>query len=279
VVSKLQVGSLYISNNAAYVGSGKSITFESDGGILHGSWTTEAALVTSDRRLKKEIIPLQRTLREVITGKEPPVSPGTTSAAATPSAVNAPGGNDGALWLLRQLRPVSYSFKKGAESKYMRFGFIADELESVVPQVVRSVGNQQVADQKAVVYQDLIALLAAAQQSLSAVAETQQSRIGTMEATLKELKDKLSSIEEAKEESGVNETTLVTTPIPEPEPEIDIREIIEEMKAEINAVTSERKALEEQMAELQASKEAEQEESRGLLANLMQRRRTASRRP
>jgi chromosome segregation ATPase len=174
---------------------------------------------------------------------------------------------------------VSYSFKKGAESKYMRFGFIADELESVVPQVVRSVGNQQVADQKAVVYQDLIALLAAAQQSLSAVAETQQSRIGTMEATLKELKDKLSSIEEAKEESGVNETTLVTTPIPEPEPEIDIREIIEEMKAEINAVTSERKALEEQMAELQASKEAEQEESRGLLANLMQRRRTASRRP
>ena len=64
----------------------------------------------------------------------------------------------------RQLRPVSYYFKKGSESKYMRFGFIgqrqqrqqrraesraevwavsvptcsADDLESVLPQVVRT---------------------------------------------------------------------------------------------------------------------------------------------
>ena len=31
----------------------------------------------------------------------------------------------------RQLQPVSYSFKKGAESKYMRFGFIGRGAQSL----------------------------------------------------------------------------------------------------------------------------------------------------
>ena len=30
----------------------------------------------------------------------------------------------------RQLRPVSYYFKKGSESKYMRFGFIGQEVDT-----------------------------------------------------------------------------------------------------------------------------------------------------
>jgi septal ring factor EnvC (AmiA/AmiB activator) len=160
---------------------------------------------------------------------------------------------------------VSYSFRKGAESKYMRFGFIADELESVVPQVVRTVGNKQVADQKAVVYQDLIALLAAATQSLSAASETQQSRINTLEATLKDVRDKLVTFEE--------ESSVTAPPPMNP----STWDQIQQLRAEISAVSSERKALEEQMAELQASQEAEpeQEESRGTWANLMQRRRTA----
>jgi hypothetical protein len=74
----------------------------------------------------------------------------------------------------------------------MRFGFIADELESVVPQVVRNVGNRNRADyedQKAVVYQDLIALLVAASQSqtqkldeLSAQNEGQTLQLGELSA-------------------------------------------------------------------------------------------------
>jgi hypothetical protein len=157
----------------------KVMTIEEDGGQLHGSWNAETAIYTSDRRLKKDIQPLQRTLRGAISAaglqpKEPPrfLEKGRKStesqapkSAPLPGAAGAAGG-DGALWLLRQLRPVSYSFRKGAESKYMRFGFIADELESVVPQVVRGIGDKEVKDQKAVVYQDLIALLAAALQSL-----------------------------------------------------------------------------------------------------------------
>merc|ERR1712107_90406 len=117
---------------------------------------------------KKEIMPLQRTLRDLIKPCGPPDSVAKAATFSTTSAAGtANAGVDGALWLLRQLRPVSYSFRKGTESKYMRFGFIADELEGVVPQVVRSVGNQQVSDQKAVLYQDFIALLAAAAQSLA----------------------------------------------------------------------------------------------------------------
>ncbi|CAE7897069.1 unnamed protein product [Symbiodinium necroappetens] len=69
--------------------------------------------------------------------------------------------------LRRQLRPVSYSFKAGSESKYMRFGFIADELETTVPQVVRSGGTKQAPE-------DLIALLTAAGQSQQEVIENQE---------------------------------------------------------------------------------------------------------
>jgi len=97
--------------------------------------------------------------------------------------------------LLRQLRPVSYSFRKGMDSKYMRFGFIADELESVVPEVVRRPGDRDVTDQKAVVYQDLIALLASASQS-------QQNLIEQQHKMLMEMEMRLRKIEEAKKEDS-----------------------------------------------------------------------------
>jgi hypothetical protein len=76
----------------------------------------------------------------------------------------------------------------------MRFGFIADELESVVPQVVRTVGDQQVADQKAVVYQDLIALLFSGAQSLAGTATSQRQRIDALAAGIEEVKAKLQTL-------------------------------------------------------------------------------------
>jgi hypothetical protein len=177
-----------------YVSGTKAMSIESDGGMLHGSWNVETAVVTSDRRLKQDIVPLQRTLRGAMgltkaadAGMKGPTSPqaGPKRPGAPPTPSTAPAsapGGDGALWLLRQLRPVSYSFRKGAESKYMRFGFIADELESVVPQVVRRLGDRSdVADQKAVVYQDLIALLAAALQE-------QQGRMEALERSVEMLR-------------------------------------------------------------------------------------------
>jgi len=169
-----------------YVQGSRSVTMESDGGILHGSWTMESTAVTSDRRMKKDIAPLQRTLRAVLASKEAPES----EALPDPSSGSSEESSDGALWLLRQLRPVSYSFRKGAESKFMRFGFIADELESVVPNVVRTGKGKAFADQKAVQYQDLIALLAAAAQS-------QQQRIDEMQQEMEEMHAELKGLQQA----------------------------------------------------------------------------------
>jgi hypothetical protein len=182
-----------------FVAYSKALTLESDGGILHGSWNADSTQITSDRRLKTDIRPLQRTIRDAMAKQAPGEADaikflGAASAAqqqvqnvSTPTA-----SSDGALWLLRQLRPVSYSFRKGAESKYMRFGFIADELESVVPQVVREVGTlpvRQVADQKAVVYQDLIAVLTAASQEATKSLDIMDNRLELLRAKVKELRE------------------------------------------------------------------------------------------
>merc|ERR1712060_725269 len=66
-------------------------------------------------------------------------------------------------WLLRELRPVSFYLKRGPEAKYLKFGFIAQELETVFPNLVRTVGND---DTKSVATQDLVAVLTLALQSL-----------------------------------------------------------------------------------------------------------------
>lgn len=178
-----------------FVSGVKTATFEADGGILHGSWNVESSLVTSDRRLKTNIMPLQRTLRDVIAPRgEKKAPPGSTQVAGQEGGKSKAG--DGALWLLRQLRPVSYSFRKGMDSKYMRFGFIADELESVVPEVVRHPGDREVTDQKAVVYQDLIALLAAASQSQQKLIESQQARVEQLESMQMRMMEKIMKLEE-----------------------------------------------------------------------------------
>jgi hypothetical protein len=177
------------------VNNARSATFESDGGILHGSWNVEAAIVTSDRRLKTNIEPLQRTLREVVASTSEKKAPAGTQVT-TGSQGSSVAKGDGALWLLRQLRPVSYSFRKGADSKHMRFGFIADELESVVPQVVRRPGDREVTDQKAVVYQDLIALLASASQSQQSVIEKQQGEVLQLKNMQNRMMEKLLKLEE-----------------------------------------------------------------------------------
>jgi hypothetical protein len=193
-----------------WVKGSRAASFESDGGILHGSWHVDNALVSSDRRLKKDIVPLQRTLRGAMSSL-PGVKDVKTdlqqSAPARPKDVVAgEKSGDGASWLLRQLRPVSYSFRKGAESKFMRFGFIADELESVVPQVVRNMGNKEVTDQKAVMYQDLIALLTTALQEQQRTLREQQKEmqdhqrsLQTLSSRYDELLSDLDALKEADE--------------------------------------------------------------------------------
>lgn len=77
-------------------------------------------------------------------------------------------------WLLRELRPVSYSFRDGPEAKYARYGFVAQELERVLPELVVNKGED-----KFVIYQDMVAILTLASQ-------VQQERLIHEEARSKE---------------------------------------------------------------------------------------------
>lgn len=154
---------------------------------LHGTWTyPSSGTVNSDRRLKTEITPLRRTLQGMQTQGE--------------IATGQKKKGDGALWMLRQLRPVSYSFKAGSESKYMRFGFIADELETTVPQLVRSGGTEQgLENAKKVQMFDLIALLTAAGQSQQEVIENQERLMDQVESEFEAFKAELKLLKELKE--------------------------------------------------------------------------------
>jgi hypothetical protein len=144
---------------------GLSIGYSSSygGGNLHGVWYSDNLVHTSDKRLKTNIQPLVETLND---------------RARAASVEFAASSEDGAAWVLRELRPVSYRFKKGAESKLQRFGFVADEVEATIPQVVRrNTGPDAI---KGIAYQDLIAVLAAALQSLQRRVE------GAMSAAMRE---------------------------------------------------------------------------------------------
>lgn len=163
------------------------------GGTLHGTWTTENSISSSDRRLKTNIRPLQDTLRKNVHGKRP--------ASIKPSAGAAGTGQPSvASWVLRQLRPVSYNFKEGSQSKFMRFGFIADEMEQILPEIVRELPAQDDEEKekikqnpeerkKGIAYNDLIAVLTTVVKDFNLQLKTLQGRMKTAEAELERLDD------------------------------------------------------------------------------------------
>jgi hypothetical protein len=140
----------------------------STGGSLHGTWTSEDTIGTSDKRLKKDISPLELRL---ISSEKP--------------------GEESPLWVLRQMRPVSFQFKDNAQGKKpTRFGFVADELEQVIPDVVRRVQDTDHSKQemlggdshfKGVAYQDLIALLTSVAKSQQLASEQLAERVLQLE--------------------------------------------------------------------------------------------------
>lgn len=150
-------------------------------GTLHGEWLFENPVTTSDRRLKTDIKPLYRTIAESDAGVS---SPAIRSSSGGSAKEQRAGVVD---WVLRELRPVSFVFKKGAEakteSKENRYGFVAQELEKVLPGIVRGEGEGP----KAVVYQDLVAVLTLSAQTLQERASKQQNRIERITGWLRSL--------------------------------------------------------------------------------------------
>jgi len=179
-----------------YVNNARAMSITSAGGTLHGTWTADGTISTSDRTLKENIKPLQETLRQQAFWKDKQKK----SASISP-ATGAPGakGPSVASWLLRQLRPVSYNFKKGNEAKYLRFGFIADEMEQILPQVVHELPNQpepevgpdgeKAPPKKGIVYTDLIAVLTTVVKDFNMQLKGLQSRMTTAEQELEHLDD------------------------------------------------------------------------------------------
>lgn len=138
-------------------------------GYLHGTWHSDATITTSDRRLKTSIQPLYRTLASQAEAKMRRAGKHPTEAAADTSGR---WSQDSSInWLLRELRPVSFHLKRGPEAKYLKFGFIAQELETVFPNLVRKSGED---DTYSVATQDLIAVLTMAIQNLQRNFEEQR---------------------------------------------------------------------------------------------------------
>lgn len=81
------------------------------------------------------------------------------------------------LKLLRQLRPVSFKYKNNGESKHSRYGFIAQELEVLIPSLIYGDAKSSL---KFIRYHDLLAVLTMGVQGLDFEIRTVQKRMGKL---------------------------------------------------------------------------------------------------
>jgi len=95
---------------------------------------------------------------------------------------------------------VSFRLKTGPEAKYTKFGFIAQDLERLFPDMVRTDAESGV---RQVVYQDLLALLTtlaqtqeARQKSLEEQVSAQQRLITALQDAVFDLQRRMASVEE-----------------------------------------------------------------------------------
>jgi len=137
-----------------YVNSVRGLSIHSTGGTLHGTWISDEQLSTSDRRFKRSIMPLSQALSGMLAHKH------RDKAETNRNHQTSRKRSESITWLLRELRPVSFTFKNAVESKGVRYGFVAQEVQQVLPSMVRKTSG----DHLALLQQDFIALLVLAAQ-------------------------------------------------------------------------------------------------------------------
>jgi hypothetical protein len=93
-------------------------------------------------------------------------------------------------WMMRQIRPVSFNYRDGPQKMQKRLGFIAQELEEVVPQVTREQGEGS-AKTKSVMYMDLIAVLTSMIQELGENLAFMRPRVLAVERRVRQRKKKI----------------------------------------------------------------------------------------
>jgi hypothetical protein len=239
-VSSIQFGSTStylhydsgISGIAGYVGGTRAITWTASGanggGTLHGTWVADGTITTSDRRIKTNIKPLLGG--KFTGGLAEPAKQSSGKAKDLCLGCDLPSPSTGKeeeksasnlQWMLRQLRPVSYNFRRGSDAKNIRFGFIAQEMENILPEVVRTMPGKKVEveeiphtnassnsstnetgeshsagdsssdgdDMKGIVYTDLIAVLTSVVKDFGATLQNMQERMRMAELELDRLDD------------------------------------------------------------------------------------------
>merc|ERR1712127_395888 len=134
-----------------YYGGCRPLTLNDQGGTLHGHWGTYSLDVTSsDRRLKENIRPVFETLQlKHVVGDIAKGNPSSGAALDT---------------LFQKLRPVSYNLR--SEGNKIRFGFVADEMLQILPELIRVAKNSDLT--RGILYQDLLAVLVTRMQDMFA---------------------------------------------------------------------------------------------------------------
>lgn len=180
-----------------YIEDNRRLTVGQYGGTLHGVWSSDVSLATSDRRLKTDVMPLRKTILDTYRGE----------AKASLAEKDGADHTTSASWVLRELRPVSFRLKAGPEAKFSRFGFIAQDLEKLFPDMVRTEAESGV---RQVVYQDLIALLTVLTQAqhvkteaLEQTVHTQQESIAALQGMVHDLQTRLAKVERQLDTSKV----------------------------------------------------------------------------
>jgi len=162
-------------------------------GHLHGStaWTYETLSTTSDRELKKDIVPLWKELMDQV----------QSSPVARLSSVdekNVSTGDLHVLSVIERLNPVSFRFKNRVESKYNNYGFIAQEVETLLPNIVHTTGSK---DYKALRMTDFISVLTLGLQSSDRLMDVLEQEIERVEKGAEfaatDIENRLLKVEEA----------------------------------------------------------------------------------
>jgi len=172
----------------AYVSSAQIVSMSGTAagvvtGQLHGTWLVEAdggnIAGFSDIRLKENVRPLRQTLRETLTTVTQAGKSRASSASKAPESMVGDSVESTSEWLLEKLRPVSYQYKKGGPQSRMRFGFMADEMLGLLPQVTR--GLEDSAGHVGIVYQDLLAVLMTMLEDMTSTMNTLRPRMQAVE--------------------------------------------------------------------------------------------------
>jgi hypothetical protein len=148
-----------------------------------GSWEyTNGGITFSDRRLKQDIKPILQKILEEFQGSRSSQIGKRSLLQKTSSELHREGTTPTeqvTLDLLRALKPVSYKYKKASESKFSTFGFIAQDLEKVLPSLVV---YDEKRDIRAIRTTDMLAVLTMILQSLDNISlDRLQNRVAALD--------------------------------------------------------------------------------------------------